>query len=92
VILAPATTLVKAGETFRFPPQGAIKIQPTIGKEQITLFASEQPFPAGQLLRGAGVADRVVHAFYATPSANNDDAPAFDPVRIVKKTITIETK
>jgi serine/threonine-protein kinase len=92
VILAPATTVVNAGETFRFPPTGAIKIQSTVGKEQITLFASEQPFPAGQLLRGAGVADRVVHDFYSVSAASSSAAPVFDPARIVKKTITIETK
>ncbi len=91
VILAPASTIVRAGETFRFPQQGALVVQPTVGKEQITLFACDRPFPAGQLLRGEGVADRVVHAFY-DPQAMSGGELGFDPSRMIKQTITIETR
>ncbi len=91
VILAPASTVVRAGETFRFPEQGALVIQPTVGKEQITLFACDRPFPTGQLLRGEGVADRVVHGFYDPQSLGGGELD-FDPSRMVKRTITIETR
>jgi serine/threonine-protein kinase len=79
VVLAPASTTVAAGGQFRFPPQGTIKIQGGQGAEQITLLASDQEFPAGQLLRGEGVTDRLVRPF-------------FDTARMVKRTLVIETR
>ncbi|MBW3599120.1 MAG: c-type cytochrome [Planctomycetes bacterium] len=91
VILTPPGTIVRAGETFRFPEKGAIEIQPTVGKEQITLFACDRPFPIGQLLRGEGVADRVMHRFY-DPQSLRDNEPALDPSRMIKTTIAIETR
>jgi serine/threonine-protein kinase len=84
-ILVPSTTVVKAGETFRFPPTGAIRIRGNLGKEQITVFASDVPFPPGVLLHGADVVDRVVHPFDAAGFK-------FDPARVLKKTIEIETR
>ena len=92
VLLAPAVTLVKAGAEFRFPSEGAIKIQPSLGKESITLFACDVPFPAGELLRGKNLADRVVHPFYALESKGGEFKLAFDPARIVKRTIEIDTR
>ncbi len=82
-ILAPSTTVVKAGESFRFPPKGEIKIRGNLGKEQITVFASDAAFPPGVLLHGTNLVDRVVHAF---------DSNGFDPARVLKKTIEIETR
>ena len=95
VIVAPATTLVKPGETYQFPPAGspAIKIKPALGKEQITVFASEEEFPGGLLLRGKDLADRVVHPFYKMErDARGQLRLRFDASRMVKKTIEIETR
>ena len=47
-----STTVVKAGESFRFPPKGEIRIRGNLGKEQITVFASDVPIPPGVLLHG----------------------------------------
>ncbi len=93
VILAGADTMVRPGGTYRFPPDGkAIKIRGRLGKEQVTIFASDAPFPAGELLRGKGVTDRVVHPCDHWRHADKSSGPRYDPARIVKKTITIETR
>jgi serine/threonine-protein kinase len=84
VILAPSSTVVKAGGSFRFPPKGTIRNKGNLGKEQITVFASDAPFPPGVLLHAEDVADRVIHPF--------DAADGFDPSRVLKKTIEIETR
>jgi serine/threonine protein kinase len=85
-ILATPTTLVKSGETFRFPASGEIRIQGDLGKEQITVFASDRPFPPGVLLQGGDARyDRVVHSFDAAGFP-------FEPARVLKKTIEIETR
>ncbi len=89
VILTPTTTRIKPGGVFRFPSEGAIKVRGGLGKERVTVFACDAPFPAGELLRGVDVADRVVHPFYRDAKAR---ARAFDPSRLVKKTIEIETR
>ena len=83
VILAPNTTRVRAGQQYRFPPGGAIKVRSGLGKERITVFASTTEFPPGELLRGQDVVDRVVHRFQA--AADRD-------TRILKKTIEVETR
>jgi Domain of unknown function (DUF4384) len=90
-ILVPATTKVKAGEQFRFPPEGKKMVVPAVtGQEQITVFASEAAFPTGELLRGGGVTDRVVHAFPVRASGKQAEVQfAPDPAKTVKKTITI---
>jgi hypothetical protein len=78
-------TRVEAGQKFRHPSKGeGDPIGEEVGTEAFTLFASETPFPAGELLKGEGVTDRVVHPFY--------QAPAVDPARIVKITSEIETR
>ena len=83
----PSTTYgaVKAGQSFRFPAEGSIRIKENLGKEQITVFASDVAFLPGVLLHGEDVVDRVVHPFAA---AGLD----FDPARVLKKTIEIETR
>jgi serine/threonine-protein kinase len=88
VILAPATTLVKAGGEYRFPPQGAIKVRGGVGKEKITLIASDVEFPPGELFRGKDVVDRVVHRLDLKQAATK----GLDPARVIKKTIEIETR
>jgi mono/diheme cytochrome c family protein len=87
-------TLVKAGQEFRFPPAGqAIEVRGQLGKEQYTLFAAPENFPAGEVLRGTGVTDRVLHPFYELRRDSNDRVrPTFDPAAMVKKTIEIETR
>jgi serine/threonine-protein kinase len=93
VIAVPAGTRVRAGETYRHPPEGKVlRIRGGLGKEQITLFASATRFPAGELLRGRGVADRVVHPFYELEQRDGRRRVRFDPARVVKKTIEIETR
>lgn len=92
VILAPATTVLPAGGEFRFPPTGAVQVQGGVGHEQITLLASEHAFPMGQLLRGAGVADRVFHPFYRFERRGKRRVVELNPAAMVKKTITIETR
>ena len=54
VILAPSPTRVRPGQQYRFPPEGAIKVRGGLGKEQITVFASDAAFPPGELLAGPG--------------------------------------
>ncbi|HZZ71310.1 MAG TPA: c-type cytochrome domain-containing protein [Pirellulales bacterium] len=92
VIVVPATTIVKPGDKFRFPEKGSLKVQGGLGKEQVTLFASQADFPAGELLRGKGLTDRVVHAFYPLRRRGAANQETFDPSQLIKKTIEIETK
>ena len=80
--------LVKNGQSYRFPRTGTIRIQPQLGKEFITVFASPQPFNPGVLLRGYRVADRFVHDFYRY----TDDRWHNLPTGLTKKTVTIETR
>lgn len=92
VILAPSSTIVQAGQTYRFPPNGGIKVRGGAGKEQVTLFAADWQFPPGELHRGRWVADRVVHPFYAVHRDGNRFTLRNLPNRLVKKTIDIETR
>jgi len=94
VIPVRSDTVVKPGQTFQFPPKGeeGILIQPQLGKEQITLFASDVEFPSGELLRGTGVTDRVVHAFHGLERKAGRLKVTGDLTRLVKKTIEIETR
>ena len=92
-LLTDSPTELAPGEEFRHPPKGFnIDIQATeLGKEQITVYASDSDFPAGVLLRGQGVADRFVHSF-STLERGKQDASPFDPGTLLKKTIVIETR
>ena len=94
VILTAPGTRVPAGREYRYPPEGSppIKIKPALGREQITLLAGEGPFPAGRLLRGNGLSDRVVSPFYEIGKRNGHYAVTNDPARLVKKAIAIETR
>jgi serine/threonine protein kinase len=89
VLLTPSPTPIPAGQEYRTE---AIKIQDNLGREQITVFACDTPFPAGVLLRGRDVTDRVVHPFPRLAGDDTQDDPPLDPTRMVKKTITIETR
>jgi hypothetical protein len=92
VIVAPATTIVKAGETFRFPKAGGITVQNGVGKEQVTRFACDQAFPAGEVLRGSGTTDRLFHRFYRLKVVGGRPQLEFDPTKMIKRTLAIETK
>ncbi len=97
LLVAPQT--VAAGETLRFPKTGAIKVQPSLGKERISMFANPYEFPCAEILRGENIVDRAVHPFYTatdikgylqhTPKGGEAH---FDPGLMIKKTIDIETK
>jgi serine/threonine-protein kinase len=92
VILTPNPVQVAAGQTYRFPPDGSLKIRGGLGKEQITLFASQKAFAGGELLRGDYVTDRVIHAAYQYHKDGNRWKLGQDAQGFVKKTIDIETK
>ena len=92
VLLVQGPTLLKAGAKLRFPESGGLKIQPAVGKEQITLFASDREFPAARLFRGRNIADRIVHAFHEPADEGGTLTFSGDPARIIKQTITIETR
>jgi serine/threonine-protein kinase len=92
VILVPSTTVVKAGEQYRFPSEGSLKVQAGLGKEQVTLFASDSEFPSGELLRGQHVSDRIVHRFFNVKIEDRRPKIGNAPRSFVKKTLVIETK
>jgi serine/threonine-protein kinase len=92
VVLTEPATVVKPGQTYRYPPQGGIKVRGGVGKEQITLLASQGELPRAVLLRGKGVADRVVHPFYGVVLKGKRPALRADAAVVVKKTIEIETR
>jgi hypothetical protein len=95
VILAGATTKVKANTEFQFPEKGkaALKVKKAAGKESVTVFASETAFTEGQVLRGDGVADRFVHGVKVTPRGNGANVDfSLNPFQAVKKTITIDVR
>jgi mono/diheme cytochrome c family protein len=92
VVLVPAGEKVAAGSTFRFPKQGAIKVQASLGKEHITVYASETPFEAGRILRARGIDDRVVHRLYELDGEDGRTRVRFDAKALVKRTIDLETR
>jgi serine/threonine-protein kinase len=87
-LLAPAGTLVAPGKTYQYRTE----VKPKLGKEFITLLASETPFPPGEVLRGRGVTDRVVHSFFQLERRGGRLILTNDAAPVVKKTITIETR
>jgi serine/threonine-protein kinase len=78
-----------------------IKADDDLGTDRYTVYASEEPFPPGQRLRDKVrgpdrtdrvIADRVVHPFYELAPDRKSIRTRFDPARLVKKTIDVETK
>ena len=92
VVLTGPGTRVKPGKTYRYPAQGGVKVRSGLGKEQITLLASQDDLPAPLLLRGKDVADRVLHPFYEVRVAGKRLTLSNDAAGVVKKTIEIETR
>ncbi|HEX3147930.1 MAG TPA: c-type cytochrome domain-containing protein [Gemmataceae bacterium] len=89
VLLTSKPVVIKPGETFKLDP---IAVKAGIGREQITLFASPDPLPPAELLRGNGVTDRVVHRFYKLTTESGRIRLVADAAAVVKKTIDIETR
>jgi serine/threonine-protein kinase len=81
VVLIPAGLKLSPGASTRFPSEGTITVQPSLGHELITVFASEAEFTAGTLYRGKNIADRYVHEL---------DTQRVSP--IIKKSLVIETR
>jgi serine/threonine-protein kinase len=81
--------VVRAGQTYRCGP---LTVRAAVGREQITLFASDRPYTPGELLRGAGLTDRVVHRFYELARDGRRTVSQDGAERVVKKTIEIETR
>lgn len=83
-----------AGQSYRFPEHGTLRIQPQLGTEFITLFADQRRFSPGTLLRGRRVADRFVHGYRSAATAAHTrsmkEAATRLPAR--KATIAIETR
>jgi serine/threonine-protein kinase len=93
VILTAPDLVVQPRQTYTFPTEGdGLLVKGGLGKEQITLFASDARLPPSELLRGKGVSDRVVHPFYRLESRDGRLRLTYDPVRVVKKTLDIETR
>jgi mono/diheme cytochrome c family protein len=92
VILTATPVKVAAGQTYRYPPDGGLKIRGAVGKEQITAFSSQQEFAGGELLRGKYVTDRVIHPFYQYQKDGDRWKLNLHAAGLVKKTIDIETK
>ena len=91
VLVRPAKTLAP-GAKLRFPEKGSLRVQPALGKEHITLFASEQAFPAATILRGNHIGDRAVHMFYELSLERTKLNINLDGAKIVKRTLEIETR
>jgi len=58
------------------------------GKSYLTFYASESKLPAGEVWKGRGFADRVVHPFYGL----DKPAAGFDATKVIKRTIEIEIR
>ncbi len=93
--LSKGVVTLRNGGSTKYPDSGGFEIQPGLGKEKVSVFASPIRFERGQLLTakddGTFVADRFVHDWYDyEPSAPN----RFDHKvsALIKKTIVIETK
>lgn len=90
VLLTDGVLPLHAGQTYRMPETGSITIQPQLGDELITVFASPTEFSQGVLLKGDDVTDRVVHDFYQYDADGGHLKHAAE--RLIKKTIRIHTR
>ncbi|MEZ6128054.1 MAG: c-type cytochrome domain-containing protein [Planctomycetaceae bacterium] len=81
VVLVPSGTKLDAGMEHRFPEEGTITVQPSTGRELITVFASDKEFAAGTHYKGKNTADRYVH-----------ELPVSGAAAIVKKSLVLETR
>lgn len=89
--LMPQVVEVAAGATYRWPEKGFVKV-PQPGKDFITVYAWDNPFPPGQLLKANGLADRFVHPFYDLWQGDRRLAKPLSPAGMVKKTLEIDAR
>jgi serine/threonine-protein kinase len=96
-VLTPEVVSVAAGATFK----KGFKVNAITGRDQITVYASDAKFDKGELFvlpdadrdKGLGMGSRFVHRrFYQLSADGGRLRPDFDPARMVKKTIAIETQ
>lgn len=90
VALTDGVQRLRQGQSCRLPETGSITIQPQLGDEFITVFASREEFSPGVVLRGQGVLDRFVHPFYAYD--RHSGRVAHDAGSLIKKTLRIQTR
>ena len=93
--LFPGVVRLQSGQSKQLPNAEGLEIQPKLGAEKITLFASPSSFEPGLILRpkdeSTFVADRFVHEnwYQFDPSAS----PSMDvPQQLIKKTLIFETR
>ena len=92
VVLTDGVVKLMAGETYRFPDTGSLKVEPKLGTESISLYANPEPYGAGKLLRSKNIADRFIHNFYIYDPDGTGPRVRHNPTRLIKKTIKIQTK
>ncbi|MCR9202288.1 MAG: hypothetical protein NXI04_26900 [Planctomycetaceae bacterium] len=90
VVLTDGVQRLGQGQSCRLPQSGSITIQPQLGDEFITVFASPVKFSPGTILRGQGVMDRFLHSFYAYD--RHSGRLTRDAGRLIKKTLRIQTR
>jgi mono/diheme cytochrome c family protein len=92
IVLVPAGSKIEPGKKLRFPESGALKVQAALGRELITVFASDKDFPTGKILRATNIDDRIVHPFYRMTISNGAAKILDDAITMIKRTIAIETR
>ncbi|MCR9197335.1 MAG: hypothetical protein NXI04_01705 [Planctomycetaceae bacterium] len=92
-VLTPVVR-VGAGQSYRFPEQASLRIQPQLGTEFLTIFADRTAFSPGTLLRGHRVADRFVHGYASSKdnSPNRITSATAGKLPTRKTTIAIQTR
>jgi hypothetical protein len=69
-----------------------VQISDKLGTDWYTVYAAETEFPGAQRLQGENLADRLVHPLYELSPDHKRVVTRFDPSRLLKKTIRIETR
>ncbi len=92
IVLVPAGNKIDPGKKLRFPEKGSLKVQAALGRELITVFASDKDFPTGKILRATNIDDRIVHPFYRMTISNGAAKVLDDAITMIKRTIAIETR
>ncbi len=92
VVLVPAGREIAAGGKLRFPETGSINVQAALGREDITVFASESKFAGGRILRAENVDDRFVHGFYQIGHQRGGPVIGNSAEAIARRTLQIESR
>jgi len=90
--ILPAGAKVEPGKKIRFPETGTITVKSGLGRETMTLYASESEFPGAEILRASNIADRIVHPFYSLRTDKQRGLVPLDADKIIKRTLVIETR